>query len=101
MYFSPDNIDNIPRTEYFLQPMGCLLCEYETKVRSKLVSHIKKHRVKPDESTKKISKSIPCNSKSIFTSMNMTNSSTSSFTAQENEKVMFILENYLFINYIF
>ncbi|XP_026818941.1 uncharacterized protein LOC113557562 [Rhopalosiphum maidis] len=88
MYFSPDNINNIPRTEYFLQPMGCLLCEYETKVRSKLVSHIKKHRVKPDESTKKISKSIPCNSKSIFTSMNMTNLSTSSFKAQENEKVI-------------
>ncbi|XP_060855867.1 uncharacterized protein LOC132933613 [Metopolophium dirhodum] len=47
MYFSPRNIDNIPLTPYFLNPVGCLLCNYHTKVRSNLVSHLNRHGVEP------------------------------------------------------
>ncbi|XP_025191461.1 uncharacterized protein LOC112591757 [Melanaphis sacchari] len=89
-YFSSENIDGIPETEYFLEPMRCLFCDYQTKVRSNLMAHIKKHRVEPKDSTENIFKSISCNSNSVFTSMNMISSFTSLFDVQQNEKIKLV-----------
>ncbi|XP_008184073.2 uncharacterized protein LOC100575459 isoform X3 [Acyrthosiphon pisum] len=44
MYFSPRNIDKIPLAPFFTNTVGCLLCNYHTKVRSNLVSHLKSHK---------------------------------------------------------
>lgn len=94
LYFYPENIDNIPQTEYSLQSMGCLLCNYNTKVRSNLVSHLKKHSVEAKDSSKSDHKSITYNLNSIFTPMNTINSSTSSSKAQQDKKVVLAFENY-------
>lgn len=61
--------------------MVCLMCNYETNVGSNPVSHLKKHRVEADDSTKSIHKSITYNLNSIFTSMDMINSCASSSKA--------------------
>lgn len=96
MYFSPRNINNIPQTQYFSKPVGCLLCDYHTKVRSNLVSHLNQHAVE-SVSNKHISSSVPHKFKPAVTATKpMNNSSCSSFEPKQNEKVVSPLENHLF-----
>lgn len=94
MYFSPRNIDNIPLTPYFSDPIGCLLCDYHTKVRSNLVSHLNRHRV----SNNHIPKSLLNKLKRAATASEPVNNSLCSLSkSKQNEKVIFPLENYLFL----
>lgn len=97
MHYSPRNIDNIPLTPYFSNPVGCSLCKYHTKVRSNLVSHLNRHEVEPVVLNKLTSKSVINKLKPAVTASEPVNNSLcSSSKAKQNEKVVLPLENYLF-----
>lgn len=97
MYFSPRNINNIPPTQYFSKPVGCLLCHYHTKVRSHLVSHLKVLHGVESVLNKHISSSVPYKLKPAITATKpVNNSPCSSFEPKQNEKVVSPLENHLF-----
>ncbi|VVC35861.1 Zinc finger C2H2-type,Zinc finger, RING/FYVE/PHD-type [Cinara cedri] len=84
--FSPDTIDNIPMMHIFSNPIGCLLCTYNTKVRSNLILHLNGHKKGQDNTTKEIVNPVPSIGKSELMFDKMINLSASSFEAMNSEK---------------
>ncbi|VVC42833.1 Zinc finger C2H2-type, partial [Cinara cedri] len=86
--FSPDTIDHIPNTEFFLSLMSCSLCpKFTTRVRYILIRHLKAHKRNQDNTTKEIVNSL----NSIGTPMHMfekpTTQSATSCESMNTEKV--------------
>lgn len=87
MLFSSDTIEDIPKSHIFSEPIGCLLCTYNTKVRSNLILHLNGHKRGQDNTTKEIVNPVPIKSELMFDKM--INLSASSFEAMNTEKVLF------------
>ncbi|XP_026811622.1 uncharacterized protein LOC113552843 isoform X4 [Rhopalosiphum maidis] len=85
--FSPDTIDSIPKSHIFSDPIGCLLCTYNTKVRSNLIIHLNGHTKGRDNTTKEIVNPVPSIGKSELMFDKMINLSASSFDAMNTEKM--------------
>ncbi|VVC37522.1 Zinc finger C2H2-type [Cinara cedri] len=84
--FSPDTIDNIPMTHIFLNPIGCSLCTYNTKVRSNLILHLNIHKNGQCIITKEIVNPVPSIENSELMFDKMINLSASSYEAMISEK---------------
>lgn len=87
MLFSPQTIDTIPKLHIFSESIGCILCPYNTKVRSNLVLHLNGHKIGQDITAKEIVNPVPIKSELMFDKM--INLSASSFEAMNTEKVLF------------
>ncbi|XP_025411013.1 uncharacterized protein LOC112683957 isoform X4 [Sipha flava] len=87
LMFSPNTIDNIPKSHIFTEPIGCSLCTYNTKVRSNLIIHLNGHTIGQDDITKEIVNPVPSMGKSELMFDKMINLSASSFDAMNTLKM--------------
>jgi len=84
---SPDTVELIPKSHIFREPIGCLLCTYNTKVRSNLISHLNGHGMGQENTAKEIVNPVLTKSKRVFDKT--IDISASSLEAMNTEKVRF------------
>ncbi|XP_050525201.1 uncharacterized protein LOC126896453 isoform X2 [Daktulosphaira vitifoliae] len=85
--FSPDTIDDIPKSHIFPELISCSVCMYSTKVRSNLLMHLTGHKKGQENTTKEIVNPVPSIGKSELMFDKMINLSASSFEAMTTEKI--------------
>jgi len=85
---SPDAVELIPMSHIFRESIGCLLCPYNTKVRSNLISHLHAHRTGQVYTTKEIVNPVLTKSKRVVDKT--IDLSASSLEAMNTEKVLFL-----------